>query len=439
MDIEEWKRVADAAKKHRAQRQSKASPSPSPGTAPKKKQGTKPPNLLSLVTHIKVTPVWNGALRFNLFTENYEVCPPFPPQSGPKELSRPLADPLDVLRATMYFQANGFPKANKAVVFDALATVAHENSYHPVRDYLNSLQWDRTSRVSRLFQHYFKAKLPDDGDQTELDHHVSYLEHTSTSFMVSAVARVMRPGCQSDHVPVVVSHSQGMQKSTAIRKLCPDESWFTDNISADLIDRDTKESLRGMWLIELSEVPHLRRETERVKVFFSTRVDRYRAAYGRATQNHPRQCVFFGSSNDLEFVDPTGNRRFWPFLNDGLIDTAAIEHDRDQLWAEAVELYRQGVRWWLAPNIEKLAAEQQDAFAEDDIWDTLIEKWLATHPGPFTMADLFATDTGITPYREVAAVTRADEMRAGRALKRMKFISSRKRINGVRAHWWESR
>jgi Virulence-associated protein E len=208
---------------------SAAPPSPAGGA----KKDAKPPNILSLVTHIKMAPVWNGALRFNLFTENYEVCPPFPPQPGAKEPPRPLADPFDILRATMYFQANGFPKANKGVVFDALAVVAHENSYHPVRDYLNSLQWDETGRVGQLFQHYFNAELPAD-DPTEHDKRVAYLEHTSIGFMVGAVARVMSPGCQADHVPVVVSHDQGMQKSTAIRKLCPDESWFTDNISPDL-------------------------------------------------------------------------------------------------------------------------------------------------------------------------------------------------------------
>lgn len=398
------------------------------------KPTSRPVNILSLVTHINTTPAWNNALRFNMLTENYEICPPFPPQDGPKEATRPLRDPEDILLATMYFQANGFARAGKGVVWDAITAVAHQHSYHPIRDYLNRLQWDGTERVSKLFQHYFSAEMPD--DPLERDRHVSYLEHISTSVLVGAVARVMQPGCKHDHVPVVVGRRQGLLKSTAIRALCHDPAWFSDNISPDLIDRDTKESLRGKWIIELAEIPHIRRETERVKVFFSSQVDRYRAAYGKASQDHPRQCAFIGTSNDLEFVDVTGNRRFWPFLTIGLIDVAAIEADRDQLWAEALALYRQGVRWWLTPNIEAIASEKQASFVEVDIWEELISEWLEANPGPFTMNDLFAIETGITPYREAAAVPKADQMRAGRCLTKLGLSKSQKTI-GTRATWWE--
>jgi hypothetical protein len=391
-------------------------------------------NILALVTHINATPAWNGALRFNLLTENYEICPPFPPQDGAKSPPRPLNDPHDILLATMYFQANGFAKAGKGVVWDAITAVAHEHSYHPVRDYLNALQWDDVGRVGLLFRQYFNAELSD--DPVARDRQIAYLEHISTSWMIGAVARIMEPGCKHDHVPVVVGRQQGMLKSTAIRTLCPDPAWFTDNISPDLIDRDTKESLRGKWIIELAELPHIRRETERVKVFFSAQADRYRAAYGRATQDHPRQNAFFGSSNDLEFVDVTGNRRFWPFLSAGTINIASIEADRDQLWAEALALYRQGVRWWLPPKIEAIAAEQQAAFVEDDVWEEPIVSWLGAHPDPFTLADLFAKDTGITPYRETTAVSKRDEMRAARCLIKLKLFKRQATIDRRRATFW---
>ena len=383
-------------------------------------------------------------MKFNLLTETVEVCPPFPPQSGAKpplppqsgakEAPRPLSDPHDVLLATMYFQDNGFPRASKGVVCDAMNAVAHANSYHPVRDYLAGLTWDGTPRVSTLFQHYFAADLPDDAG--ERDREVAYLEHISTGFMVGAVARALDPGCKHDHVPVVIGRNQGMLKSSAIRALCHDPSWFSDNIPSDLADRDTKEALRGKWIIELAEIPHIRRETERVKAFFSSQVDRYRAAYGIATQDHPRQCVFIGSSNDLEFVDVTGNRRFWPFTAAGRLDVAAIERDRDQLWAEAVALYRQNVPWWLPPTIEAIAGERQDGFAEGDLWDELIARWIEQHPGPFTMTELFERSTGFMPFRDACDATKADQMRAARSLSRLKFIKSTSTINGVRAKWW---
>jgi predicted P-loop ATPase len=337
----------------------------------------------------------------------------------------------------MYFQANGFPKAGKGVVCDAIAAVAHEHAYHPIRDYLNGLQWDGTDRVSKLFQQYFNAELP--ADPVEHGRHIVYLEHISLGFMVGAVARVMDPGCKHDHVPVVVGRDQGLLKSSSIRALCHDPAWFTDNIPPDITDRDTKESLVGKWIIELAEIPHVRRDTERLKAFLSSQTDRYRAAYGRASQDHPRQSAFIGTSNDLEFVDVTGNRRFWPFISAGQVDLDAIVADRDQLWAEALVLYRQGVRWWLPPNIEKIAHEKQDAFVESDLWEGIIAEWIRTHPGPFTMEDLFALQTGINPHRDVILTTKADEMRAARCLIKLGWQKSRCTLNGKRAVWWQTR
>jgi hypothetical protein len=136
-----------------------------------------PSNVLTLVTHINTNAAWAGALRFNLLTEGYEVCPPFPPQEGAtKEPARALRDPQDTLTATMYFQANGFPKATKHLAWDALAAVAHQSSYHPVRNYLNELRWDKTERVGSLFQRYFSAELPD-ASQHRLDQEISWPVH----------------------------------------------------------------------------------------------------------------------------------------------------------------------------------------------------------------------------------------------------------------------
>jgi predicted P-loop ATPase len=147
--------------------------------------------------------------------------------------------------------------------------------------------------------------------------------------------------------------------------------------------------------------------------------------------------VFIGTSNDLEFVSVTGNRRFWPFRIAGAIDVAAIVADRDQLWAEALVLYRRGIQWWLMPNIEVIAAEQQAGFVEADIWDDLITVWLETNPEPFTLEHLFASGTGITPYREAAAVPKAEQMRAARCLTKLGYRKQQKTIGGKRAMWWE--
>jgi predicted P-loop ATPase len=241
-----------------------------PIVPPKKKTPAKGrPNVAAIVAFIEGAMEWQRALRFNELTSGVECCDQFPPQpqkSAQAQTMRSLRDPADLLEALVYFQRLGFAKAGKQTVWDALLFVAHQHRYHPVRDYLDSLQWDGTPRVSALFLSYFNAELP--ADKTERARHIAYLEHTSRSLMVAAVARAKQPGCKFDHVPMLVGQER-LLKSTAIRALCADPTWFSDNLPPDLGERDTKEALTGKWIIELSEIPHIRRESERVKAFFS--------------------------------------------------------------------------------------------------------------------------------------------------------------------------
>ena len=407
-------------------------------------------NMLALVTFLDNHPAWRGAVRFNELTANIELCDPWPPRDTPERVMRPLREPGDLLEAVIWLQGNGYPGAGKNLTWDALCCIAARNSFHPVRDYLNGLQWDGTVRLHNLFAAYFNADLPETEDRTpegELsarDRVVAYLEHISTGFMVAAVARVMRPGCKVDNVPVAVS-DEGFNKSQGFAALCADPAWFSDDLSPDLVQRDTKESLSGKWIIELSEMPHVRKEVERVKAFFSRQTDRYRRAYDRTTQDHPRQQVFVGTSNDLELVSVTGNRRFWPFEVAGPIELERIRSDRDQLWAEALHLYRQGAQWWLKPTIEAIATEQQQAFGEHDIWQDKIGAWLDTrtvnkghqdeYTRPFTLDELFA---GCLNYSDTSLVPKPDQNRAAACLKRLGFRRKRKSINRMRAYWWEN-
>lgn len=392
--------------------------------------------LLALVGAITSHPDLARAYRENLLTGDVETDRELPALA--RAVWRQFTD-QDNLEATAFWQANGFAKVNKHTVFDAVCLVAHRRAFHPTRDYFNSLQFDGVARDHTLFIKYFNAELPDvEGE--ERDHLVAYCEQAAICFLVGAVARIMQPGCKNDLVPVVVGPQRWL-KSTALRELCHDQAWFSDNISPNVIERDTKESLRGKWIIELAEMPHARHEVERVKIFVSTQQDRYREAYGKLNRDWPRQCAFIGTSNDLEFIDVTGNSRWLPFRIAKPVDVAAIKRDRDQLWAEAVHLYRQGVQWWLPTNLEPIAREQQAGFAETDVWEALIDNWIEQRPkhrnGVFSMGELFEEGTGITPYRPLSAVTKADEMRAGRALKRLHYRRRRFRLDGVRDWWWE--
>ena len=387
-------------------------------------------NALVLVRFISAHSQWRQALRVNLFTETLEVCEQFPPSSAPETTYRPFREPADLLEAMLWFQGTGFAKAGKNLVWDALTASAHRNAYHPVRRYLDSLQWDGHPRLERLFQHYFNASIPDSGE--DRDRTVAYLEHISRCFMVSAIARIRQPGCKVDYLPVLVGH-QGFNKSQAIRALCQNPAWFSDDLSPDLVERDTKDSLIGKWIIELAELPHVRKEVERVKAFFSRQTDRYRRAYDRLTNDWPRQCVFMGSTNDLEFIDVTGNRRFWPIEIAGPIDVARIATDRDQLWAEAAALYADGFQWWLRPNIEALAAEQQAQFEEEDLWVSPLAAWVTgrASDSPFTLADAM---TGALGFADAKQITKPEQMRASTCLKSLGYRRRLKQI-GARREW----
>jgi predicted P-loop ATPase len=394
-----------------------------PKTEPKAKgrKARRSVNALALVQSMTVdNSPWAKALRLNRFTEAIEVCEPFPPRPhGPSGKFRPIQDPRDLVEAMLWFQAKpGFETTNKNTVWDALFAIASRNAYHPVRDYLDSLKWDGMTRIGQLFQGYFSADIPKEAGR-EQDRVVAYLEQISTCWMVSAVARVREPGVKVDTVPTVVG-PQGSGKSRTIAALCGVPAWFMDDLSTDLASKDTKDALRGKWIVELGEFPHVKKEIDKVKQFFSSPTDRYRRSYDRVTQDWPRQCVFIATTNDLEFIDPTGSRRFWPIEISKKIDTAHIMEDRDQLWAEADHVYQQGYQWWLKPNIEAIAAEQQDKFQEDDIWTAELRSWIdgrVLHE-PFTVAEAMV---GALGFPEPKAISKPDQMRAAACLRTLKY------------------
>ena len=405
----------------------------------------------SLVAHLE-EPDWRGAIQLNLFTQSVEVCTPFPPRPGQTlGAYRALADPEDILEMMMVVQENGFPNAGKNIIRDALIVVANHRAHHPVREWLDCLEWDGAERLNRLFLDYYPGELPDAQDQKRRDEITSYYEKTGECFAVGAVARAFGPGCKVDCLPVLVG-PQAWKKSGAIRALVPVPAWFSDDLSTALIDRDTKESLTGKWIIELAEFPHIRREIEKVKAFFSRQVDRFRRAYDRANRDWPRQCAFIASTNELEFIDVTGNRRFWPIPLAGPADIEAIDRDREQLWAEAVHLYRQGFQWWLTPSLEAIAAKVQEGFLEDDTWDELIADWIEriaprdeqSNLHPFsTRAVLQALGYGLSPKEQDKRIvaTKVEELRVARCLKRLGYARDRhpRLVRGRRERFWQPR
>lgn len=249
---------------------------------------------------------------------------------------------------------------------DSLALVFEKQSFHPVKDYLNSLTWDGESRINNLLIDYFGA---DDN---------IYSQEAIRKMLCGAVARIFRPGTKYDLVLTLVG-AQGTYKSTFINKL--GQGWFSDSFTT-VQGKEAFEQIQGAWLIEIAEMSGFKKaEVESVKHFITKQEDTFRPAYGRTSETYPRQCVFFGTSNKQDFLrDSSGNRRFMPI--DVNVDrvtkkvTVDLDGEIDQIWAEAVELYKAGEPLYLSAEAEAIARHEQSAHCEQDERAGLIVEYL---------------------------------------------------------------
>ncbi|MBW3503380.1 VapE domain-containing protein [Pseudomonas sp. NKUCC02_KPG] len=246
-------------------------------------------------------------------------------------------------------------------VMEAVSVVAHYHSFHPVRKYLRELVWDRVSRIDSWLTDIMGVEASE------------YSSKVGRRWLISAVGRVMQPGCKADSV-MILEGAQGAGKSTALSILGGD--WFMDT-PFSLGDKDGFQAIRGKWIIELGELDSFNKaESTKAKQFFSASTDTYRESYGRRTMDVPRQCVFAGTTNQDEYLkDATGNRRYWPVACTK-VDLAQLREVRDQLWAEAMAGYTAGDLWWVEREEAPLFAEAQEERFVCDEWEGPILKWL---------------------------------------------------------------
>lgn len=305
-----------------------------------------------------------GKIRFNELTKVMEVVRPLvwdKPVGQPGAESYPRSwsdDDMNQLRKLLGIAPYELQRTPK--LEDCMAGVRAKNRYHPIKDYLESLIWDGQDRVDFVLIDYLRAEETD------------YVKAVTRKTLVAAVARIMQPGIKFDHVLTFVG-DEGIGKSSVISRLGRD--WHSDTFSFHMLDKGNKayEQIRGKWLVEIGEMSGLKRaEIEATKSFLSSVEDSYRPSYGHEVVNFKRQNIFFGGSNKPEFLRRFGggNRRFW------VVDCHAKKEDRafdelspervDQIWAEAVELWKGGETLYLDMEMENQAFEVQQAHEESN-------------------------------------------------------------------------
>lgn len=331
-----------------------------------KKDGTAKPSVENIVTILTHDPALKGKIAIDEFTARLTVTGSLPwnNENGIRGWS-------DTDDSNLYlYLESGYQIAGQANMLKAVDIISFRNRYNSVEQYLNSLIWDETPRVDTLLADYLGA------DRNE------YTAQVMRVSLVCAIGRAVVGGTKFDYVPILVG-VQGLGKSTFLARL--GKQWFSDSLQT-FEGKDASELLQGVWINELPELSAFgRSETNKIKQFISKTEDFFRVAYGRRAEKYPRRCVFFGSTNDDEFLkDATGNRRYWPVRLGRYAPEKSVFNDltadeADRVWAEAMNMYKTGLTApYLTGEAAVTARKEQRRHEITDEWSGLIEKYLET-------------------------------------------------------------
>lgn len=310
-------------------------------------------------------PNLKGRLAYNAFENRDVACTDLPWRSV-KKFGEFLKDSDDAA-LRVYLERN-YELFSVGKTSDAVRAYMLKHQYHPIKDYLRRIGWDKEERLDTLLIDYLGAE----------DN--KYVREVTRKAFVAAVARVFVPGIKFDNMLVLVG-KQGIGKSWLIDKM--GQQWYSDSFSmAD--HKGAMEQLQGVWIMEIAEMAAFKKaDVDAVKHFVAKREDRFRVAYGDRTENFPRQCIFFGNTNKNDFLtDHTGNRRFWAVLLDKEQATKDVFKELtpgtiNQLWAEAVVKWESGEELHLQADTEAIAKDVQLAHMERDPREETMENYLA--------------------------------------------------------------
>ena len=328
-------------------------------------------NCLTVFQH---DPLLSGAIAYNLLTDRTDVVKPIGYDRSP---SASMTD-TDMKYIRLYLEEN-YDLTSEKKIMDAADLAAHQNSYHPVRDFLNSLTWDGTERIRYCLHHFLGAEADE------------YTFQALRLFLLGAIHRAFRPGCKFEVMLCLVG-GQGAGKSTFFRLLAGKDEWFSDDLRK-LDDENVYRKLQGHWIIEMSEMIATAnaKSIEEIKSFLSRQKEVYKIPYETHPADRLRQCVFGGTSNAMDFLplDRSGNRRFLPVQVCPeqaevhiLEDEAASRVYLQQVWAEAMTIYRAG-GWKLtfSPEMVCYLKEHQKDFMPEDTKAGMIQAFLDSYTG----------------------------------------------------------
>lgn len=362
--------------------------------------GALKPLLANAITVLTYAPQFSGVIRYDDFSSRTMLMAPAPWDSNAPWIPRPWTS-TDDIRTAEWLQRQGIA-INANVAAQAVTAVSENYKFHPVADYLDSLEWDGTPRLQNWMTN--SLGVPQN----------AYHRDVGRCSLIAAVARIRQPGSKVDTMPILEG-AQGLGKSTLLRTLF--RPWYSDEI-ADLGSKDAAMQLNGAWLIEISELDAMSRaDVGRTKAFISRTADRYRPPYGSRVIERPRSCVFWGTTNSDSYLkDDTGGRRFWP-VKATKVDIDGIATVRDQLWAEARDRYASGEKWWFQDaDVQKSAVEEQQARYVGDPWDQIIGTYVAER-SYVTIDEILRDGINLSPGQW----GQAEQNRVGRCLRSRGF------------------
>lgn len=276
-----------------------------------------------------------------------------------------MIEPAQIQQIALDLERDYRLKCKDNELTGAIVRVANMNQVEPIKEWITALPtWDGTNRIGGMFTEHWGVEVPPTEDEKD------FLYTLAIRWMVSLVARIMDPGCDV-HTVLTLVGPKGMGKSRGLRALAS-KPWFSDS-NINITNKSAYELLHQslVWVWELAEMHALHgRSANNAKMFLTSAADRYRPTWGKTPVHRKRRTVFVATTNDYQFLSDGPERRFWPLQVANKINVGWIESNRDQLFAEALHMYKAGTKWYLTDTEEITLERMQQAYIISDPWAT---------------------------------------------------------------------